>query len=92
MIDVKRRLNLPAGESRTYCSLPALERSGPPVSRVDGLRIRDEDVDLTRGRWAPSTGARFISATSGPRSMEKIDALPAGRRGHAEHRTPGWPP
>jgi aconitate hydratase len=68
MIDVKRRLDLPSGESRTYCSLPALEASGiarisrlPVTIRIllesvlrhrDGLRIRDEDVEAL-ARWQP---------------------------------------
>jgi aconitate hydratase len=68
MIDVKRQLDLPSGASRTYWSLPTLETSGiARISRlpvtvrillesvlrhVDGLRIRDEDVEALAG-WRP---------------------------------------
>jgi aconitate hydratase len=68
MIDVRQRLNLPSGMSRTYHSLPMLEKSGIarlsrlPVTirillesvlrHVDGLRIRNEDVEALAG-WRP---------------------------------------
>ncbi|HEY8923219.1 MAG TPA: aconitate hydratase [Polyangia bacterium] len=68
MIDVKQPLTLPSGISRTYCSLPMLEEAGVgkisrlPVSvrillesvlrHVDGVRIRDEDVEALAG-WQP---------------------------------------
>ena len=64
MIDVRRRLDLPSGTSRTYYSLPMLEKTGIaglsrlPVTirillesvlrHVDGVRIRDEDVEVRR--------------------------------------------
>ena len=67
--DVDQRLDLPSGASRTYHSLPLLERTGVanisrlPVSlRIllesvlrnrDGRRIRDEDVEAL-ARWQPS--------------------------------------
>src|SRR5688500_1007629 len=68
MIDVRQRLELPSGASRTYCSLPRLEKAGfgaisrMPVSlRIllesvlrnrDGRRIHDEDVEEL-ARWQP---------------------------------------
>jgi aconitate hydratase len=68
MIDVRQHLELPAGGSRTYFSLPLLERSGVarlsrlPVSirvllesvlrHLDGRRIRDEDA-LALATWQP---------------------------------------
>jgi aconitate hydratase len=68
MIDVCQQLELPAGGSAKYFSLPLLERSGIgnvsrlPVSirillesvlrNVDGRRIRDEDV-LALANWQP---------------------------------------
>jgi len=68
MVEVKQRLNLPSGASRTYCSLPMLEQQGVgkisrlPVTvrillesvlrHVDGVRIRDEDVEALAG-WQP---------------------------------------
>ena len=68
MIDVRQRLILPSGSSRTYHALPLLEQQGViaisrlPVSlRIllesvlrnrDGRHIRDEDVD-TLSRWQP---------------------------------------
>jgi aconitate hydratase len=70
MIDVRQRLDLPSGTSFTYCSLPVLEKAGiARVSRlpvtirillesvlrhVDGLRIRDEDVEAL-ARWQPDS-------------------------------------
>src|SRR5512145_1760407 len=69
MIDVRQRLQLPAGALGTYFSLPLLEKTGVaaisrlPVSlrillesvlrNLDGRRIRDEDVEEL-ARWAPS--------------------------------------
>ena len=68
MIDVRQRLDLPSGMSRTYYSLPMLEKTGIarlsrlPVTirillesvlrHVDGLRIRNEDVEALAG-WRP---------------------------------------
>jgi aconitate hydratase len=68
MIDVRQRLNLPSGKSGTYYSLPTLEKAGIgrlsrlPITirillesvlrHVDGLRIRDEDVEALAG-WRP---------------------------------------
>src|SRR3954468_5781776 len=68
MIDVRQRLNVPSGTSRTYYSLPMLEKSGIarlsrlPVTirillesvlrHVDGLRIRAEDVEAL-ATWRP---------------------------------------
>src|SRR5688500_14303284 len=68
MIDVRQRLELPSGASRTYCSLPRLEKAGfaaisrLPVSlrillesvlrHLDGRRVRDEDVEAL-ARWQP---------------------------------------
>ena len=68
MIDVRQRLNLPSGMSRTYYSLPMLEKTGIarlsrlPVTirillesvlrHIDGLRIRNEDVEALAG-WRP---------------------------------------
>ena len=69
MIDVRQRLDLASGSSRTYHALPLLEKQGVgtvsrlPVSlrillesvlrNLDGRRIRDEDVE-TLSRWQPS--------------------------------------
>ena len=69
MLDARRRLDLPSGESRTYHSLPLLEERGvarisrlPVCLRIllesvlrnrDGRRIRDEDVEAI-GRWQPN--------------------------------------
>ena len=69
MIEVRQRLQLPSGVSATYYSLPQLEKSGNarisrlPVSlrillesvlrHLDGLRIRDEDVEAL-ARWQPA--------------------------------------
>jgi aconitate hydratase len=68
MIDVRQRLQLPAGGSATYYSLPQLETMGMrslsrvPVSvrivlesvlrHVDGRRVREEDVEAL-ARWQP---------------------------------------
>src|SRR6185295_7013555 len=68
MIDVRQRLELSAGTSRTYCSLPRLAKAGfagisrLPVSlrillesvlrHLDGRRIREEDVEAL-ARWQP---------------------------------------
>ena len=68
MIDARQQLRLPSGPSRTYHSLPQLERIGMgrlsrlPVSlrillesvlrNVDGRRIRDEDVERLVS-WQP---------------------------------------
>jgi aconitate hydratase len=68
MIDVRQRLELSSGASRTYCSLPRLEKAGftavsrLPVSlrillesvlrHLDGRRVRDEDVEAL-ARWQP---------------------------------------
>ena len=68
MIDVRQRLELPSGESRSYFSLPRLEEAGfgaisrlPASLRIllesvlrhrDGRRIRDEDVEAL-ARWQP---------------------------------------
>ncbi len=68
MIDVRQRLKLPSGTSKTYYSLPQLEKKGfAGVSRLpvslrilleaalrhrDGRRIRDEDVEALI-RWQP---------------------------------------
>ena len=68
MIDVRQRLNLASGSSRTYHALPLLEKQGVgtlsrlPVSlrillesvlrNLDGPRLRDEDVE-TLSRWQP---------------------------------------
>jgi aconitase A len=68
MIDVRQRLNLASGSSRTYHALHLLEKQGVgtlsrlPVSlrillesvlrNLDGRRIRDEDVE-TLSRWQP---------------------------------------
>ncbi len=68
MIDVRQRVQLPSGASRTYYSLPQLEKRGVarvsrlPVSlrilleavlrNLDGRRIRDEDVEALV-RWQP---------------------------------------
>jgi aconitate hydratase len=70
MMDVRRRLDLPSGTSRTYYSLPMLEKTGLarlsrlPVTirillesvlrHVDGQRIRDDDVEALAG-WRPDT-------------------------------------
>ena len=67
MIDVRQRLNLPSGKSRTYYSLPTLEKAGIgrlsrlPITirillesvlrHVDGLRIREARF-AARGRPA----------------------------------------
>src|SRR4051794_11776473 len=72
MIDVRQRLETASGASRTYHSLPLLEKKGIakisrlPVSlrillesvvrNLDGRRIRDEDVEAL-ARWEPG-GAR----------------------------------
>ena len=69
MIDVRQRLQLPSGESRTYYSLPQLEKRGVasisrlPVSlrillesvlrNLDGRLIRDENVEQL-ARWQPT--------------------------------------
>ncbi len=69
MIEVRRLLQLPSGESRTFFSLPVLEQAGIaeisrlPVSlrillesvlrNLDGKRIRDEDVEAV-ARWQPN--------------------------------------
>ena len=66
MIDVRQRLESPAGASGTYYSLPLLEQGGVgnisrlPVSlrillesvlrNLDGRRIRDQDVEEL-ARW-----------------------------------------
>src|ERR1043165_7802230 len=68
MIDVRRRLELSSGASKTYHSLPRLAAEGVakisrlPVSirillesvlrNVDGRRIRDEEVERLAG-WQP---------------------------------------
>jgi aconitate hydratase len=68
MIDVRQHLDLPSGVSRTYYSLPLLEKSGiARISRLpvslrillesvlrnrDGRRIHDEDVEAL-ARWQP---------------------------------------
>src|SRR5512145_1187805 len=68
MIDVRQRLQLPAGALGTYFSLPLLEKTGVaaisrlPISlrillesvlrNLDGHRIRDEDVEAL-ARWQP---------------------------------------
>ena len=68
MIDVRQRLELSAGASGTYCSLPRLEKAGfaaisrLPVSlrillesvlrHLDGRRVREEDVEAL-ARWQP---------------------------------------
>jgi aconitate hydratase len=68
MIDVRQRLELSSGASRTYCSLRRLEKAGfaaisrLPVSlrillesvlrHLDGRRVRDEDVEAL-ARWQP---------------------------------------
>jgi aconitate hydratase len=69
MIDMRQRLQLAAGGSATYYSLPALEETGVasisrlPVSlrivlesvlrNLDGRRIRHEDVETLAG-WQPN--------------------------------------
>jgi aconitate hydratase len=69
MIDARQRLELPAGASATYYSLPALEEKGvAKISRLpvclrillesvlrnlDGRRIHDEDVEEL-ARWEPN--------------------------------------
>lgn len=68
MIDVRQRLALPSGSSRTYHALSLLEKKGAgPISRLpvslrillesvlrnlDGHRVREDDVE-TLSRWQP---------------------------------------
>ena len=93
MIDVRQRLESPAGASGTYYSLPLLEQGGVgnisrlPVSlrillesvlrNLDGRRIRDQDVEEL-ARWH-RTPRGLIASSPGRVFWAEFDGLPPDR-------------